>query len=365
MPNYRPPAPFAHGTQPKTGLLLTNLGTPDEPTPKALRRYLRQFLSDDRVVEIPRIAWWLILYGIILNVRPRKSAAKYRTIWTTEGSPLRVHTERLSKMLKAYLHERGFDDIEVAFGMRYGNPSIEAGLDHLASRGCDRILVLPLYPQYAASTTASTFDAVSDWARTVRNLPAIDFMRNFHDHPRYIAALAASVREHCEREGGKPDLLLMSFHGLPQYTLREGDPYHCECLKTGRLLGEALGLAPEAYRVTFQSRFGRAQWLKPYTGETLAQLGSRKLKRLDVICPGFVGDCLETLEEIAMEGRETYQHAGGGAYSYIACLNERDDWLHALVDMVAPHLAALARAAPSAATLTAARGRALALGAAQ
>ena len=365
MPNYRPPAPFAHGTPPKVGLLLTNLGTPDEPTPGALRRYLRQFLSDDRVIEIPRVVWWLILNGIILNVRPRKSAAKYRSIWTAEGSPLRVHTERQSRMLAGYLHERGIEGVEVGFGMRYGNPAVAAALDHLGSRGCERILVLPLYPQYAASTTASTFDAVADWGRSVRNLPALDFMRNFHDHPGYIAALAASVREHWLREGGRPDLLLMSFHGLPQYTLRAGDPYHCECLKTGRLLGLALGLEQGAYQVTFQSRFGKAQWLKPYTGETLAQLGARKLKRLDVICPGFVSDCLETLEEIAMEGRETYQHAGGGAYSYIACLNERDDWLHAMVDMVAPHLAALARPAASATELADSRRRALALGAAQ
>lgn len=365
MPNYRPPAPFVHGAPPKVGLLLTNLGTPDEPTPAALRRYLKQFLSDDRVVEIPRVVWWLILNGIILNVRPRKSAARYRSIWTAEGSPLRVHTERQSKMLAGYLHERGMVGVEVTFGMRYGNPSIEAGLDDLASRGCDRILVLPLYPQYAASTTASTFDAVSDWGRSVRNLPAIDFMRNFHDHPGYIAALAASVRDHWLREGGRADLLLMSFHGLPQYTLQKGDPYHCECHKTGRLLGEALGLPQGAYQVTFQSRFGKAQWLKPYTGETLAQLGAHKLKRLDVICPGFVGDCLETLEEIAMEGRETYQHAGGGAYNYIACLNERDDWLHAMVDMVAPHLAALARPAASATELADSRRHALALGAAQ
>ena len=366
MPAYRPQAQFRHGTAPKTGLLLTNLGTPDAATPAATRRFLKQFLSDPRVVEIPRAVWWLILNGIILNTRPKKSAAKYRTIWTAEGSPLKVHSERQTKMLSGFLHQRGIPDIEVAYGMRYGNPAIAAGLDDLVARGCDRILIVPLYPQYAASTTASTFDAIADWGRDMRNLPALDFIRNFHDHPSYIAALAASVREHWLREGGRPTLLVMSFHGLPQYTLTQGDPYHCECLKTGRLLAEALGLAADAYRVTFQSRFGKAQWLKPYTGETLAQLGSAKHQRVDVICPGFVSDCLETLEEIAIEGKETFQHAGGGAYTYIPCLNERDDWLHALIDIVTPHLAALDRPAPPAsADLAAASARALALGATQ
>jgi ferrochelatase len=346
-------------------VLLTNLGTPDAPTPAALRRYLKQFLSDPRVVEIPRLAWWLILNGIILNVRPKKSAEKYRMIWTGEGSPLKVHTERQAKLLGGYLGERGFANIEVAFGMRYGNPSIGRALDQLADRGCDRILIVPLYPQYAASTTASTFDAVADWGRHMRNLPALDFMRNFHDQPAYIGALAASVKEHWAREGGRPDKLVMSFHGLPQYTLREGDPYHCECLKTGRLLGEALGLPREAYRVTFQSRFGKAQWLQPYTADSLAEFGAAGLGRVDVVCPGFVGDCLETLEEIAMEGKETFIEAGGGRFTYIPCLNERDDWLHALADIVRPHLDALTRPAPSQAELAGARQRAITLGAAQ
>jgi ferrochelatase len=364
MPGYREQPDYQHGTRARIGILVTNLGTPDEPTPAALRRYLKQFLSDPRVVEIPRIAWWPILNGIILNVRPKKSAAKYQSIWTVEGSPLKVHTERQAKMLGGYLIARGHADVETAFGMRYGNPSVDAGLDSLVARGCDRIVVLPLYPQYAASTTASTHDAVADWARTMRNLPGLSFVRNFHDHSAYINALAASVREHWQREGGRADMLLMSFHGLPQYTLREGDPYHCECLKTGRLLAEALGLAPDTWKVTFQSRFGKAEWLQPYTADTLAQLGSAKLRRLDVICPGFPGDCLETLEEIAMEGKEIYQHAGGGKYAYIACLNERDDWLHALADIVMPHVIALARPSASTAELESARARAVKLGAA-
>ena len=365
MPNYRPSSDYRHGNAPKTGILLTNLGTPDAPTPQAVRRYLKEFLSDPRVVEIPRIAWWPILNGIILNVRPKKSAAKYRMIWTDEGSPLLVHTVRQGKMLQGYLHHLGVRDVEVAVAMRYGNPAIADALDDLQGKGCNRILVLPLYPQYAAATTASTFDAVADWCRNVRNLPGLAFVRNFHDDRGYIAALAANVLAFWEREGGRPDVLVMSFHGLPRYTLREGDPYHCECLKTGRLLAEALGLAATDYRVTFQSRFGKAEWLQPYTAATLKELGLAKSRRVDVVCPGFVADCLETLEEIAMEGKQAFLDAGGGAFHYVPCLNERDDWLHALAGLAQRHLGALQGPAADAAMLAAARERALALGASQ
>lgn len=365
MPNYRPEAEHRHGSAPRNGLLLVNLGTPDAPTPAALKRYLRQFLSDPRVVEIPRLAWWVILNGVILNVRPAKSAAKYRAIWMPEGSPLKVHTERLAAALGARLAAGGGPAPEIAVGMRYGNPSIETALDSLAARGCDRIVVAPLYPQYAASTSASAFDAVAAWGGAMRNLPGIAFMRNFHDHPRYIESLAASVRTHWQDNGERAEMLLMSFHGLPQYTLREGDPYHCECLKTGRLLAEALELAPGSWRVTFQSRFGQAQWLQPYTADTLAELGAARAASVDVICPGFVADCLETLEEIAIEGRQIFTAAGGGAYRYIPCLNQRTDWVAALADIVAPHLGAVARAPAAPAELAAARERALALGAAQ
>ncbi len=342
MARFNPEPPYTHGTAPRTGILVTNLGTPDAPTAPAVRRYLKQFLSDPRVVEIPKPVWWLILNGIILNVRPKKSAAKYASIWTSEGSPLKVHSAKQALKLQGFLHAEGMG-VPVELGMRYANPGIAEGLDKLKAQGCDHIIVLPLYPQYAASTTASTHDAIASWASKTRNLPGLTFVRHFHDQPGYIAALAASVREHWVREGGPPDVLVMSFHGLPRYTLDKGDPYHCECLKSGRMLAESLGLAPAQYRVTFQSRFGKAEWLKPYTAATLEQLGAAKTKRIDVVCPGFPADCLETLEEIAMEGKETFVHAGGGKFTYIPCLNERDDWIHALVDLVKPHLSAAAR----------------------
>ena len=354
MPRFNPEPPFTHGNAAKTGILVTNLGTPDDATVPAVRRYLKQFLSDPRVVEIPRPIWWLILNGIILNLRPKKSAAKYASIWTLEGSPLKVHTAKQALRLQGFLHASGID-VPVELGMRYANPSIASGLDKLKAQGCDRILVLPLYPQYAASTTASTFDAVSAWAARTRNLPGISFMRNFHDDPGYIGALAASIQEKWAKQfgltGNKPDVLVMSFHGLPRFSLDKGDPYHCECMKTGRLLAEALQLQKHQYRITFQSRFGKAEWLKPYTSAVLHELGRAKTARVDIVCPGFPADCLETLEEIAIEGRETFQHAGGGEYYYLPCLNERDDWIHALVALVKPHLAALQQPSMPAAAL--------------
>jgi ferrochelatase len=363
MFRYKSPPAFQHGNVLKTGVLLTNLGSPDAPEAPAVRRYLKQFLSDPRVVEIPRLAWWPILNGIILNTRPAKSAAKYRTVWMPEGAPLKVHTERQAKLLRGFLGKRGVGGVEVAYAMRYGNPSIPAALDELAAKGCDRILVLPLYPQYAASTTASTFDAVAAWSGAQRNVPGIHFVRNFHDHPGYVAALAASVREHWEKEVGPPDVLVMSFHGLPQRSLELGDPYFCECMKTGRLLAEALGLEEGKYRITFQSRFGKAQWLQPYTAPTLAELGQARTGRVDVICPGFVADCLETLEEIAMEGRDEFLAAGGKTFTYIACLNERDDWLHALTEIVQANLGGMLRQPVSVSELAASRANALERGA--
>ena len=334
---YQTEPSYTHGTPEKTGILLVNLGTPDAPTAQAVRPYLKEFLGDPRVVEIPRLVWWLILNGIILNVRPKKSAAKYASVWMKEGSPLRVYTEKQAVLLQGYLSQRTKAPFAVEYAMRYGKPSIPSALRKLKEQNCQRILIVPMYPQYAASTTATATDIVFRELQQMRNTPAIRTIKHFHDDAGYIKALAANINEYWMKHG-RPEKLLMSFHGLPKYTLEKGDPYHCECLKTGRLLAEALGLGKEQYAVTFQSRFGKAEWLQPYTSATLKPWGAEKTKRVDVVCPGFVADCLETLEEIAMEGREEFQHAGGGEYHYIPCLNDRDDWMHALTDLVMDNL---------------------------
>lgn len=356
---------YRHGSVAPAGVLLTNLGTPEAPTAAALRPYLKQFLSDPRVVEIPRAVWWVILNGIILNVRPRKSAEKYAKIWTAEGSPLKLHTERQAKLLRGYLGERTRAPIVVEWAMRYGAPSIEQGLGRLREAGCDRVLVIPLYPQYAASTTASTYDAVLAATARVRNVPALRLVKHFHDHPGYIAALARSVKAYWAANG-RPDRLVMSFHGVPRFALDKGDPYHCECHKTGRMLAEALGLQSDMWQVTFQSRFGRAEWLKPYTQDTLESLGRDGTGRVDVVCPGFVADCLETLEEIGLENRAAFLEAGGKAFHYIPCLNEQDDWIRALTDLTLENLHGWLPEQPEAQARDAAqrsRERALALGA--
>ncbi len=327
----------SHDTLAKTGILLINLGTPDAPTPQAVRAYLKEFLSDPRVVEIPRAIWWLILNGIILNTRPKKSAAKYATIWLPEGSPLRVHTEQQTALLRSALSQRTQAPLVIEYAMRYGNPSIPSVLRKLKEQNCQRILVVPLYPQYAASATATVNDIVFSEMQQMRNTPALRTIKHFHDHPGYIKALANNISDYWTQHG-RPEKLLLSFHGLPQFTLDKGDPYHCECLKTGRLLTQALGLDETQFGISFQSRFGKAEWLKPYTTATLKAWGAQKVKRVDVVCPGFVADCLETLEEIAMEGREDFQHAGGGEYRYIPCLNQRADWIHALTDLVMDNL---------------------------
>ncbi|MEO7322756.1 MAG: ferrochelatase [Burkholderiales bacterium] len=322
---------YPHGAINNIGVLLINLGTPDEPTPSATRRYLREFLSDPRVVEIPPIVWWPILHGVILRTRPAKSAARYAQIWTKDGSPLRVITQRQALLLQGYLGERtNSAPIVVEVGMRYGNPSIAAGLAKLRAQFCDRILLLPLYPQYAASTTATGFDRVFDELKVWRNQPAIRTVRHYHDHPGYIAALAQNIRDYWNKNG-RGEKLVMSFHGVPRFSLDKGDPYHCECRKTGRLLAEALHLKKDDYIVTFQSRFGKAKWLEPYTAPMLEKLGKAGVKRIDITCPGFTADCLETLEEIALEARATFLSAGGKDYHFIPCLNERDTWIRALM----------------------------------
>lgn len=354
---------FTNGTPEKTGILLVNLGTPDAPTAQAVRPYLKEFLSDPRVVEIPKPIWWLILNGIILNVRPKKSAEKYASIWMKEGSPLRVHTEKQAALLEGYLDERTKAPFVVDYAMSYGNPSIASVMQKLKAQNCTRILVVPMYPQYAASSTATVFDRVFAAVQSMRNTPAIRTIKHFHDDAGYIKALAANVNEYWMKHG-RPEKLVMSFHGVPQFSLDKGDPYHCECLKTGRLLAEQLGLKPEQYKVSFQSRFGKAEWVKPYTMTTLQELGKQNIKRVDVVCPGFVADCLETLEEIAMEGKEEFQHAGGGEYHYIPCLNERNDWMYALTDLVMDNLQGWL-IEPDATELEQGKQRALALGAKQ
>ena len=357
MPHHATePAPN-HGAKRRTAVLLVNLGTPEAPTAKALRPYLKQFLWDPRVVEIPRPVWWLILNAIILPLRPAKSAEKYAKIWMADGSPLKVHTERQAKMLRGWLGHAGMPEILVASAMRYGQPSIGGVLGQLKRDGAERVLVVPLYPQYAASTTASVMDDVFDWARHCRNPPEFRFIKHFHDHPGYIAALAASIGELWQATG-RPDRLVMSFHGVPRRVLDLGDPYYCECQKTGRLVAEALGLRDQDYLITFQSRFGKAEWLQPYTQPTLEKLAREGIKRVDVICPGFVADCLETLEEIGMECKEAFLSAGGKEFNYIPCVNERQDWMNALRDLVTSHLSGwplAAQADPN----TAARAKAL------
>lgn len=326
-----------------TGIVLINLGTPEAPTPTAVRRYLKEFLSDPRVVEIPRFVWWPILNGIILNLRPKQSAKKYAAIWTPEGSPLKVHSERQAKLLRGYLGaSKQLDDpVTVAYAMRYGEPSIPATLSSLKAEGCTRILLLPLYPQYSSSTTATAFDAAFSWAQRLRVQPEIRTVRSFPDDPGYIAALANSVRRFWMTDGRPPASayrLLMSFHGVPRSAIDKGDTYRDECLMTGKLLADALNLRAEDYRICFQSRFGRAEWLQPYTAATLEELGQQGIEHIDILCPGFPSDCLETLEEIAIEGKSTFLQAGGKTYRYIPCLNERDDWIHALADLAHKHL---------------------------
>jgi len=359
--SYQTEPSFAHGTPAKTGILLVNLGTPDAPTAKAVRPYLKEFLSDPRVVEIPRAIWWLILNGIILNIRPKRSAAKYALIWMPEGSPLRVHTAKQTALLQGYLSQRTRAPFVVDYAMSYGKPSIAGAMQKLREQNCRRILVVPMYPQYAASSTATVFDLVFAAMQKMRSMPAIRTIRNFHDNPGYIKALAGNINDYWMKNG-RPEKLVMSFHGVPQYTLDKGDFYHCECHKTGRLLAQQLGLKQEQYTVSFQSRFGKTEWIKPYTTTTLVELGKQKTKRVDVVCPGFVADCLETLEEIAIEGKNDFQRTGGGEYHYIPCLNERNDWMHALTDLVMDNLHGWL-VEPDAAELEQGRLRALEMGA--
>jgi ferrochelatase len=335
--SFRKEPPFAHGTVAQNAIVLVNLGTPDAPTRSAVRRYLKEFLSDPRVVEIPRRIWWFILHLLILPFRSGQSAAKYAMIWTRDGSPLRVHTQKQAQLLATLLEERGHDSVRVAYAMRYGSPSLPEVLDRLKAEGCDRIAILPAYPQYSGTTTGSIWDAVFAHYARVRNVPELRLIKHYHDHDGYIDALRDAVLEHWENHG-RGDKLVMSFHGVPKRTLLLGDPYYCECQKTARLVADRLRLGPDDYVVTFQSRFGRAEWLQPYTAPTVAQLAHEGVRRLDVICPGFTSDCLETLEEINMEVRRDFEAAGGQEYRYIACLNESPAWITGMAEIAEQHL---------------------------
>ena len=318
---------------PTPGVLTVNLGTPDEPTPAAVRRYLREFLSDPRVVELPRIAWLPILHLFVLRTRPAKTAQKYQAIWTSDGSPLRVYHERQAQLLRGYLGERFKAPVPVFAAMRYGKPSIADGLAELAAKECKRILVLPMYPQYAGSATGSVEDALAKAVKRFRNPPKTRLVADFHDHRAYAKAIAKNVNEYWFKHG-RPDRLLMSFHGIPEASVRNGDPYRDQCLQSARLIAAELGWNDARTVVTFQSRFGAAEWLKPYTSEKLAELGAGGVNRVDVICPGFAADCLETLEEIAMEGRDLFTRAGGKDFHYIPTTNDTPAWMTALTIVI-------------------------------
>jgi len=316
-----------------TGVLLVNLGTPDAPTASALRRYLAEFLADTRVIEIPKFIWWFILHGIILRVRPKKSAAKYKSVWTPEGSPLLTISQAQTAAIQAQIGDAAL----VKLGMRYGNPSIQKALREFQHAGVRKIIVLPLYPQYAAATTGSTFDAVTRELQTWRFVPELHFINNYCDHPLFIDALSKSITENFNQYG-KPEKLLLSYHGMPKRNLDLGDPYFCFCQKTTRLLAEKLNLEKQDYLTTFQSRFGYAEWLQPYTDKTLEELAKSGVKNVAIISPAFSADCLETLEELAMENCEIFTHAGGTNYRYIPALNDRADHIAALTSIIQKYI---------------------------
>lgn len=326
-----------HEQKAKTGILLVNLGTPDAPDTKSLRKYLRVFLSDPRVVEIPRLIWMIILHGIILRVRPAKSAALYKQIWTEQGSPLKVITEAQQAKLAQVLDAENNDNLIVDYAMRYGEPSIASRLKAFQKQRVENIIVLPLYPQYAGATTGSVFDEVAKEMMSWRWIPQLTFISGYHDHDLYIKALAKTVSDDFEQHG-KPKKLVMSYHGMPKQFLESGDPYYCFCMKTSRLLAAELGLAEEDFMVTFQSRFGKAEWLKPYTDESLESLAEQGIDDVAIISPAFSADCLETLEELEHENREIFEQAGGKKYRYIKALNDNEEHIELIKSLVTPYM---------------------------
>lgn len=319
--------------KPVTGVLLTNLGTPEAPTAAALRPYLREFLSDPRVIELPKWKWWPILHGIILRVRPAKSAKLYASVWTEQGSPLMQISLAQTQKLQTALAGRAV----VKLAMRYGQPAVGRVLKEFQDEGINRIVVLPLYPQYSGATVGSTFDAVSDELRGWRWLPQLHFINTYHDHPLYIDALVKSI-ERDFSENGRPEKLVLSYHGMPQRYFDNGDPYYCFCQKTSRLVAEQLGLSKEQYVTSFQSQFGREQWLKPDTSSTLSELAQQGVKKVAVVCPGFSADCLETIEEIGEENRELFIHAGGESFSYVPALNDAPEHIDMMMALVETYL---------------------------
>lgn len=321
--------PVEHG---RIGVLLVNLGTPDAPEAAAVRRYLAEFLSDPRVIEIPRLAWLPILHGIILRTRPRKSAHAYKQVWTNDGSPLAAITRRQTQALQ---HRFG-DTVMVDYAMRYGRPAIAATLERMIGAGCDRILAAPLYPQYCAATTATAQDALYAALASIRWQPAVRTLPPYYDDPLHIDALKASIDRQLKALDFEPQKLLLSFHGMPQRTLELGDPYHCHCQKTARLLGEQLSIDTD---IAFQSRFGRAKWLEPATDRVLAAYPGQSVKRIAIAAPGFSADCVETLEELEIRGRETFIEAGGERFARLECLNDSPEGMHMLEGLVSRELA--------------------------
>lgn len=332
MPDHSDPSDHEHISPSRVGVLLVNLGTPDDPSPGAVRRFLAEFLWDPRVIETPRWLWWLILHGVVLRIRPRRSAHAYQQIWTPQGSPLLTHSKELAQRLQSGLAGRLDCDIPVAFGMSYGSPSIQGSVEKLHREGVRRLIVLPLYPQYSATTTASVFDRVTKALARFRWVPALRFITEYHGDPGYIHALADSVRRHWQSHGQQH--LLFSFHGIPRSYVEAGDPYHRQSLETARLVTESLGLKPDEWSIAFQSQVGRAEWLRPYTEELLLQYAKGLRKRVTVICPGFATDCLETLEEIAIRNRALFLENGGESYDYIPALNASDSHVALLADLI-------------------------------
>lgn len=326
---------YNHLSPLRVGVLLVNLGTPKAPTTSEVRRYLKQFLSDRRVIEIPRIMWWLILHLAILPFRSGKSAQAYAKIWTPKGSPLLVYTHNIARALKQKLKQT-WPDVIVSTAMTYGSPDTNRTINELREANVRKLLILPLFPQYSATTTGAAFDAVTDTLRKQRWLPELRFINSYHDHPEYINACAKQIAS--QRKGKQNDKLILSFHGLPKRNLLNGDPYHCQCQKSARLIAEKLQLEESEWTITFQSRFGAAEWLKPYTDHTLIELGKKSKQSVSVFCPGFAADCLETLEEIAMQNRDFFTDAGGEGFQYIPALNDCEKHIDALDSIVRTHL---------------------------